>query len=271
MSANSSQKPTSEGMLFMLAIALVLTVCLPVFLLKSGEGGLDDLAAALKPERLYKMLVGPEQILCYFCFTWGIMILCSKWLEVRRQRRAFQLQLLPTEEGRRILPEDARPLARTVEQRSHQGGPYILGNMIKLALSKYAVSRSSPDAAETVKTQADIDMGRLVSGMSTVHYLAWAIPALGFIGTVRGMGMGLAGGDLKQAIDHLLFAFDATLVSLLLSLPLMFFIHNLQRSEEAVVLDAQQYCLEHLVARLYDVEKEPSVADGRYSGGPAHT
>jgi biopolymer transport protein ExbB/TolQ len=257
--SNTSQRPTHEGLLLLLALVLVGTVCTPLYIALHHS----DLTVPDGLRRAGQMLIGPEQLICYFCFLWAVFILLSRRLEVRRQRRAFALQLLPTEAGRRILPEDARPLSRTVEQLSARGGPFILSNMIRLALSKYAVSRSSPDVTETLKTQADIDLGRLVSSMATVHWLAWAIPALGFVGTVRGLGMGLASGDLAQAISNLIFAFDTTLVALLLSLPLMYMIHALQRDEEGLVLDCQQYCLEHLVGRLYDVEREHVTADGR--------
>ena len=47
------------------------------------------------------------------------------------------------------------------------------------------------------------------------------------------------------------------LIALALSLPLMFLIHTVQREEEALVIDCQQYCLEHLVNRLYDLEPVP--------------
>ena len=35
-----------------------------------------------------------------------------------------------------------------------------------------------------------------------------------------------------------------------------FLLHTVQRDEETLVVDCQQYCLEHLVARLYNVEPE---------------
>lgn len=66
----------------------------------------------------------------------------------------------------------------------------------------------------------------------------------------------LVGEGLKQATSHLTFAFDTTLVALALSLPLMFLLHRVQRDEEALVLDCQSYCQEHLVGRLYDPEME---------------
>jgi hypothetical protein len=98
-----------------------------------------------------------------------------------------------------------------------------------------------------------------------VHYLAWAIPAIGFLGTVRGLATSLTlGGEtgkqlaafIKEATLHLNVAFDCTLIALALSLVLMFLLHSVQRDEEALVIDCQQYCLEHLVGRLYDFDPE---------------
>ncbi len=137
--------------------------------------------------------------------------------------------------------------------------------MIRLALSKYAMSRSGRDVTETVRMQADVDLGRLVSSMATIHYLAWAIPAIGFLGTVRGLATSLTMGGqtqleiaafIKEATSHLNVAFDCTLVALALSLIVMFLLHSVQRDEEALVIDCQQYCLEHLVNRLYEHEPE---------------
>jgi biopolymer transport protein ExbB/TolQ len=205
-------------------------------------------------ERLQQMLLGPEKIACYCAFAWGGFILLSRYLELRRQRRAFDLDLLPTEEGARILPEDARPLQRKVDQVA-RGKPFILVNMIRLALSRYAISRSAADVNDTVRTQSDVEMGRLVSSMAMVHYLAWAIPAIGFLGTVRGLGMSLQSGQtFEGGVQNLYYVFDTTLIALLVSLPLMFLLHMVQRDEEALVLDCQQYCHEHLVARLYNPE-----------------
>jgi hypothetical protein len=264
MAFPSSQRPTREWPLLVLAVALVLVICIPLWQAAPNQltsGGWSKWT----PERFSRLLLGPEQIACYCAFMWAAFILLGRYLEVRRQRRAFELDLLPTEVGVCILPEDARLLKRKVEQTAANGGPYLLANMLRLALGKYAVSRSGRDVSETVRMQADVDMGRLVSSMATVHFLAWAIPAIGFLGTVRGLATSLTlGGEtqreiadfIKQATGHLNVAFDCTLVALALSLAVMFMLHSVQRDEEALVIDCQQYCLDHLVTRLYDLDSD---------------
>jgi hypothetical protein len=266
MAFPKSHRPPREWPMLVLAVALVLTICVPLWLMSGGAG--NQGWGKWTAERLARLFLGPEQIASYCCFTWAAFILGRRWLEVRRQLRAFGLGLLPTDVGVCILPEDARLLQRKAEQRAAAGGgPFILSNMIRLALGKFAVSRSGRDVAETVRTQADVDLGRMVSSMATVHYLAWAIPAIGFLGTVRGLATSLTlGGQspsdiglfIQEATQHLDVAFDCTLVALALSLVVMFLLHTVQRDEEALVLDCQQYCLEHLVTRLYEHEPEPA-------------
>jgi biopolymer transport protein ExbB/TolQ len=272
MALTPSRRPTREWPLLILTVALVAGIFLPLTQALSHERSPLSAWAGWDSDRWARLFLGPAQFLCYCCFTWAAFILASRYLEVRRQRQALALSLLPTEEGTRILHQDARPLLRQLDQAIAARGPLILAGMIRLALGKYATGRSGDAVSQAVRSQAELEQGRLVSSMATVHYLAWAIPAVGFLGTVVGLAGSLSMTNhlnedafLGQATRHLTFAFDCTLVALGLSLVLMFLLHSVQRDEEALVLDCQQYCLEHLVNRIY--EPEP-LEDGAACAAP---
>jgi biopolymer transport protein ExbB/TolQ len=251
-----------EWMLLIVALGVVAAIVVPAWQVTGAGESKAELLARWTPERLAKLFLGPEQIVCYICFTWASLVMLVRYREVRRERGAMHLDLLPTEEGARILPEDARPLARKVDALTQRYGPSILANLVRTGLAKYAVSRNAADVAEVVRNQADIEASRLSAGLGgLVGYLAWAIPAIGFIGTVRGLAgaFGLAGSTeadiatfTKQATDQLKIAFDCTLIALALSILLMYLLHSVQRAEETMVIDAQEYCQEHLLLRLYD-------------------
>lgn len=256
MSVRRSFKMLGEGPLLILAVAVVAAICVPLWQSMADSG---NSLKAFTPERLGRMLLGPEQIACYAAFAWAALILLTRHLELRRQRRAFGLDLLPVEEDARIIPEDARLWQRRVNRLSASGGPYLLSQLLEAALGKFAITRSPQEAGEVIRAQSDVELGRLSTSMATVNYLAWAIPALGFVGTIRGIGLALtltpgASVELQQFLDvttrSLSVAFDTTFVALLLSLVLMFLLHGQQRDEEALVLDCQQYCLDHLQGRL---------------------
>jgi hypothetical protein len=276
MPVPSSARPPKEWLLLLLAVAVVGLIVVPFWQFTGSPDQRTEFLSKWTPERVNKLLLGPEQIVCYLCSTWAGLILIFRYLEVRRQRAAFSEELLPTEEGARILPEDARPLVRKVDQVIARRGPSILANMIRLGLNKYAISKTGADVAEVVRTQAEVEQSRHVATMNTANYLVWAIPAVGFLGTVRGLAAALIAPPraepppgqtmdeivtdtlrhnesyISQVTSHLGSAFDCTFVALALSLVVMYLLHAIQRAEETLVIDCQNYCQEHLLLRLYD-------------------
>jgi biopolymer transport protein ExbB/TolQ len=273
MSIPNTRRSSREWLLLLAALVIVTVLVVPFSQLGSSAETRSQFFAKWTPERFGKLLIGPEQAVCYVCFVWAGLILLERFMEVRRQRQAFGCELLPTEEGARILPEDARPLSRKVDQTIQRKGSSILANMIRLGLNKYAVSKAAPDVAEVVRNQAEVEQSRFIASMNTVNYLAWAIPAVGFLGTVRGLAgaMGLTRDReqdtaeyldkyISQVKDQLGVAFDCTFVALALSLVLMYILHTVQRAEETLVIDAQDYCQEHLLLRLYDPQPAGELA-----------
>ncbi len=93
------------------------------------------------------------------------------------------------------------------------------------------------------------------------RYISWAVPILGFIGTVLGISLaadgirriiasdaGLANlsSDLDTAIAPLGIAFDTTLIALSLSVVLMLVLALVQRSEERLLTNLEQRLQETL-------------------------
>ncbi len=89
-----------------------------------------------------------------------------------------------------------------------------------------------------------------------IRYIAWAIPSIGFLGTVRGIGQALGQahqavqGDIAGVTQSLGIAFNSTFVALLISILVMFLMHQLQLAQERLVLDSENYCDARLVRNL---------------------
>ncbi len=89
-----------------------------------------------------------------------------------------------------------------------------------------------------------------------VRYIAWAIPSIGFIGTVRGIGEALSQahravqGDIVGVTSSLGVAFNSTFIALVISIVVMFCMHQLQLLQERQVLDIHNYCDQHLLRHL---------------------
>jgi biopolymer transport protein ExbB/TolQ len=89
-----------------------------------------------------------------------------------------------------------------------------------------------------------------------VRYIAWAIPSIGFIGTVRGIGDALGQaykaveGDIAGVTASLGVAFNSTFTALVISIVIMFMMYQLQLIQERLVLDTQTYCDQRLLRHL---------------------
>ena len=89
-----------------------------------------------------------------------------------------------------------------------------------------------------------------------IRYIACAIPSIGLLGTVRGIGQALGQahkaveGDITGVTQSLGVAFNSTFVALLISILIMFLLHQLQLAQERLALDAEEYCDVRLVRHL---------------------
>jgi biopolymer transport protein ExbB/TolQ len=127
---------------------------------------------------------------------------------------------------------------------------------LQRALDRFGATRSIRDSAETSRAVCDSEADRLDSGLAMIRYIAWAIPAIGFIGTVRHIGDALlqahkaVTGDITAVTSSLGIAFNATFVALLLTIVLMFFLHQLQQAQEQFVHDTDQWIDQRLIRHM---------------------
>jgi biopolymer transport protein ExbB/TolQ len=198
----------------------------------------------------------PEQEIEIIHFLWALLILSYKGVLVRRERQLLERELIQVPEGIKVLPEDAKDYSRQLEALPPQDKPMLVVRALQRTLDRFSATRSIRDSAETSKSVCDSEADRLDSGLAMIRYIAWAIPAIGFIGTVRHIGDALlqahkaVTGDISGVTSGLGIAFNATFVALLLTLILMFFLHQLQQSQEQFVHDTDHWIDQHLIRHM---------------------
>jgi biopolymer transport protein ExbB/TolQ len=132
----------------------------------------------------------------------------------------------------------------------------LLPRALLAALQRFGATRNVQDVASSMHTLVNSEGERLESELSMIRYIAWAIPSIGFIGTVRGIGaaLGLAhqavDGDISGVTQNLGVAFNSTFIALLISIFLMFLVHQLQLLQERLVFDTEIYIDQHLITRM---------------------
>ena len=131
-----------------------------------------------------------EQEACFILMIWALAIMGLKAARTRSEGNMLGRELIAIPEGTSILPRDAREQSRSLEALPLEEQDYLLPRALGNALSRFTTTGSIPAVSDAVREQCDIEADRLDSELSMVRYISWAIPSIGFIGTVRGIGCG---------------------------------------------------------------------------------
>jgi len=208
-------------------------------------------------ERSFYVIVKDfEQEACFVLMLWAFSIMGYKALTASRERSLLQEDLVPIAEGMRILPEDTREYARQIQGMPADQRNMFLPKVLLTALQRFGATGNVQDVSATTHTMVTTEAERLDSELSMVRYIAWAIPSIGFIGTVRGIGAALAQahraveGDISGVTQSLGVAFNSTFIALLISIVLMFLVHQLQSLQERLVFETENYADDKLIRHL---------------------
>ena len=182
----------------------------------------------------------------------GFLII-SKCLAILKDQYLFSVDLLEnSEESGGELKTVLSNLERLPAEVSST--PLVVALMA--SLRRYLITSDVQNTSDAVESSIEALAIRHDAENSMIRYLIWAIPSIGFIGTVRGIGGALAqadqalAGDIAGMTNSLGLAFNSTFVALLISILLMFLLHQLLRLQDGLVVDTQAYCEKFLLKRI---------------------
>jgi len=153
-----------------------------------------------------------------------------------------------------------RPIYQNARQAADQRGSY-LPRLIQRVVLQFQTSRSIDQANGLLNSSLEMYLHEIDLRYALVRYIVWLIPTLGFIGTVVGISIALAfAGEadtqdpalLAELTKRLAVAFNTTLLALIMSAILVLIQHIVEAKEERALNRAGQYCLDHLINRLYE-------------------
>jgi len=208
------------------------------------------------PREVVVILKDYEQEICFILMLWGCFLITTNYREILKTKYLFSVDLLEDKDHNdgdlnvnniierldKQIPKDclSSPLVRT----------------LRSSLWRYGATRNVQNLSDAIESNLEALAVRQDSENTMIRYLIWAIPSIGFIGTVRGIGQALSqadqalAGDIAGMTDSLGVAFNSALVALLISIFLMFLFHQLQRLQDSQILDTQEYCEKYLLSRI---------------------
>jgi len=196
---------------------------------------------------------GYIQFLTFFAFFWALLDIKELLRLNKEEDQSMDQDFLPQREHYVISPNDVNNIRLNVLQFESSNRKYFLTDLIKKACTKFRANRSVAEVIDVVGAQMKINQANAESGQAVIRYLLWAIPSIGFIGTVLGISQALSiadSGDTKLITTTLGVAFDTTLVALFLSVIAMWYFHQLQAKTDKLHADMEEYVIENLVNRI---------------------
>ncbi len=199
--------------------------------------------------------------------VWALFLLGAKLLRLRREREVLTRDLVVTNSDGNLRPDDAAMALLAIRREPKEIAESFLARRVERALRHFQSRRHSVEVVEFLVSESRADESRVDASYGLVRVFVWAVPTLGFIGTVIGIGAAVAGfSDTLEAASSLEgmkasigsvtgglgVAFDTTLLALVMSILIMFPASAVQRIEEAFLVDVDDYCAEFLIPRLLD-------------------
>jgi biopolymer transport protein ExbB/TolQ len=230
---------------FVVGLPLAVLVLLP---LRVGP------LARLEIARYVQHNVECVEVILFCC---AMAALGAKFLLSFTERAACDAQVLPPWDGRPVPVSDAPGLLAAVHTLSPRLLNTYLARRVIAVIEFLCQRRSAAELDDHLRGLTDNDSLALEGSYSLTRFITWAIPILGFLGTVLGITEAISGvtpekleKSLSSVTDGLALAFDATALGLALTMVTMFCSFLVERREQAV-LDAVDHFVERQLAHRF--------------------
>ncbi|MAT12481.1 MAG: MotA/TolQ/ExbB proton channel family protein [Pirellulales bacterium] len=198
---------------------------------------------------------------------WSFAILLLKQRKLSNQKNAFIMDVLPATVSEEITLESLDGFVEHINNIPRNCRETMLVNRVIRGIEHFRVRKSAAETVTMMESQSGIDVANVNSSYAIIKVFIWAMPILGFIGTVMGVSTAVSGlsatlenasdvsavtSSMKSVFGGLGTAFDTTLLALIMSMLVKIPTSALQRNEGSLVTLIDEYCNENLLRRLND-------------------
>lgn len=208
---------------------------------------------------------GPTQYVAVLFGVWCVTILLIKRKKLKVQRLALKYPVIPENHDFVLSSQTADQLIRNIHAIAEDPERFIVFNRILIAVSNLKNLGRVSDVDDILRSIGERDESAHQTSFATLAGFLWAIPVLGFIGTVLGLAQSIGKfselldrqsdvsgivGSLKEVTGGLSTAFETTLLALVIALVVQLWMTAQKKSEEVFLDDCHEYCLKQIVSRI---------------------
>ena len=188
-----------------------------------------------------------EQQTCIVLGLWCLWLFVSRYRLLRSEQYLFDMDFLMLGEIEEFSDASLLRLQENLDRAQVEIPDSLLVRSVREAIDHLRMNGDFREASESAQDVCELHLEVLNSKLAATKYILWAIPSIGFLGTVRGIGeaLGLAGeavaGDISGVAGSLGTAFNSTWVALFVNLLLMLLSSFLNGREESLVANCKAF------------------------------
>lgn len=244
----------------------VILVGLPLAALVLGLIHLGPLKNS--PYRRY--FIHPVECVEVVLFCCALTALGGKLWRYGRERKACRVAILPAWDGHVTPVSEAANLLEVVEKLPRRLHDTYMVQRLTAVLDFLRCRGSADGLDDQLRALTDNDAIALEGSYSLTRFITWAIPILGFLGTVLGITGAISGvtpevleKSLSTVTDGLSLAFDTTALGLALTMITMFCSFVVERLEQNLLETVDRVAERELAHRF---ERVGGGDGGEYQG-----
>lgn len=204
------------------------------------------------------------QVIEWLVFSIGIGELIVRARDAAAERAQLRRGYLPEDLSTVLTRDDMRRIwqaTHAATQPGTAGADRFLPRLINRVVTLVQHERPIDQADAILTASVELYLHEIDLRYSLLRYVVWAIPSLGFLGTVIGISLALSFAGqvdlqdpnlLAELTKRLAVAFDTTLLALVMATVLVLGQHIVQAVEERALNRGGQYVLDNLVNRLHE-------------------
>ena len=207
----------------------------------------------------------PIEYISTVMFFVGFSILAIKYFTVFSHRTLLQQSPILVPNPKSLPVSYAANDINTVLEHEKKHGVSLLSERLKTLLQSLYRSNSASNLETDIRRCSEEAAARADADYGLVRLILWAIPMVGFLGTVIGITAALDNLDLntisessKRLSAGLAIAFDTTGLAIALAVALFFVQFLVQREESRLLTETEQLTEGELCGRFEqnDIQKE---------------
>ncbi|QGJ68871.1 Hypothetical protein PBC10988_5350 [Planctomycetales bacterium 10988] len=207
----------------------------------------------------------PIEYVTMAMFFIALVVLLTKLLAARKQSKyTQQISLSEVPPGGQLITQTGSLLDELEKGNKAQKSSWY-GKRLRAGLEFVKQQRSAEKLPDELRRLAEADLDQQYASYGLLRVIIWAIPILGFLGTVMGITLAIAhlevgtGGieeALKPLTEGLATAFDTTALALALSLVLMFAQYLVDQFEMKIFESIEEHAHDELTDRFEFVARD---------------